>query len=81
MDTRALLIEQRRLGDEFRSVEKTVLGCKNLLSEPGLTASSREQSEAMLSLSSSELMRLGLRRLELDASVASLRTRVDHGRS
>jgi hypothetical protein len=74
MDTQALLIEQRRIGDEFRSVEKMVLGFKNLLSGSGLTAPTRARVEAMWSSSSSELIRLGQRRLELDASVTSLRS-------
>ena len=73
MDTQALLMEQRRVGDEFRTVEKAVLGYKNLLSGSGLTAPTRARTEAMLSSSTSELLRLGTRRLELDASVMSLR--------
>jgi len=73
MDPQALLKEQRRVGDEFRAVEKTVLGFKNLLSGSGLTAPTRARAEAMLSTSTSELLRLGARRLELDASVMSLR--------
>ena len=73
MDPQALLMEQRRVGDEFRAVEKAVLGFKNLLSGSGLTAPTRARAEAMLSSSTSELMRLGARRLELDASVMSLR--------
>lgn len=72
MDTQALLTEQRRVGDEFRTVEKTVLGFKNLLSGSGLTAPTRARAEAMLSSSTCELLRLGTRRLELDASVTSL---------
>ncbi len=74
MDTQALLSEQRRIGDEFRSVEKTVLQFKNLLSRSGLTTPTRARAEAMLSSSSCELVRLGQRRLELDASVTSLRS-------
>ena len=74
MDTQALLSEQRRIGDEFRTVEKAVLQFKNLLSGLGLTAPTRARAEAMLSSSSSELVRLGQRRLELDASVTSLRS-------
>ena len=72
MDTQALLTEQRRVGDEFRTVEKAVLGFKNLLSGSGLTAPTRARAEAMLSSSTCELLRLGTRRLELDASVTSL---------
>jgi len=72
MDTHALLMEPRRVGDEFRTVEKAVLGFKNLLSGSGLTAHTRARAEAMLSSSTSELFRLGTRRLELDATVTSL---------
>ena len=74
MDTQALLSEQRRIGDEFRTVERAVLQFRNLLSGLGLTASTRARAEAMLSSRSSELVRLGQRRLELDASVTSLRS-------
>ncbi len=73
MDPQALLMEQRRVGDAFRAVEKAVLGFKNLLSGSGLTAPTRARAEAMLSTSTFELLRLGTRRLELDASVMSLR--------
>ena len=68
MDKQALLVEQRRVGDEFRIVERTVLGLKNLLARSGLTAPTRARAEAMWSSNSAELMRLGQRRLELDVS-------------
>ena len=61
MDKQALLGEQRRVGDDFRSVEKTVLGLKNLLAGSGLTAPTRARAEAMWSSNSAELMRLGQR--------------------
>ncbi len=68
MDKQALLVEQRSVGDEFRRVEKTVLGLKNLLAGSGLTAPTRARAEAMWSSNSAELMRLGKRWLELDIS-------------
>jgi hypothetical protein len=45
----------------------------NLLASTGLTAASRSRAETMLATSAAELMRLGARRLELDAAVSSLR--------
>jgi hypothetical protein len=68
---KALLTEQRRLSDEFRSAETKAIAFKNLLSRSGLTAPSRARVEAMLEASNSELVRLGQRRLELEASVSS----------
>jgi hypothetical protein len=68
MDKQALLVELRRVGDEFRSVEKTVLELKNLLAGSGLTAPTRARAEAMWSSKSAELMRLGQQRLELDVT-------------
>lgn len=68
MDMQDLLVEQRRVGDEFRNVEKTIIGLKNLLDRSGLTAPTRARAEAMWSSNSAELMRLGQRRLELDVT-------------
>jgi hypothetical protein len=65
MDKQALLAELQRVGNDFRSVEKTVLGLKNLLAGSGLTAPTRARAEAMWSSNSAELMRLGQRRLDL----------------
>ena len=65
MDKQALLGELRRVGDDFRSVEKTVLGLKNLLARAGLTAPTRARAEAMWASNSAELMRLGQQRLAL----------------
>jgi hypothetical protein len=70
MEMAALLIEQRRIGDEFRGVEKNVLGFKRLLSGLGLTAPARARAEAMLYSNCAELIRLGRTQLELDASVS-----------
>ena len=68
MDQQALLAERRRVGDEIRSVEKTVLGLKNLLSGSGLTEPTRVRAEGMWSAKSAELMRLGQQRLALDVT-------------
>ena len=65
MDKQALLGELRRVGDDFRSVEKTVLVLKNLLARAGLTAPTRARAEAMWASNSAELTRLGQRRLAL----------------
>jgi hypothetical protein len=65
MDKQALLGELQRVGNDFRSVEKTVLGLKNLLAGSGLTAPTRARAEAMWCSSSAELMRLGQQRLDL----------------
>lgn len=70
MEMAALLVEQRRIGDEFRGVEKNVLGIRNLLSGLGLTAPTRARAEAMLYSNCAELIRLGRTQLELDASVS-----------
>ncbi|MEI9901868.1 MAG: hypothetical protein WDN31_19135 [Hyphomicrobium sp.] len=77
----ALLAEQRRIGDEFRSVEKRVLELRKFLARAGLTAPDRAEAEGMLFDSCAELMRLGLRQLELDASVSAGRRRVGDVRS
>jgi len=65
VDKQALLGELQRVGNEFRSVEKIVLGLKNLLAGSGLTAPTRARAEAMWASNSAELMRLGQQRLEL----------------
>ena len=70
MEMAALLVEQRRIGDEFRGVEKNVQGIMNLLSGLGLAAPTRARAEAMLHSSCAELIRLGRTQLELDASVS-----------
>ena len=70
MEMAALLIEQRRIGDEFRGVEQNVLGLRTMLSGMGLTAPTRARVEAMHYSSCAELIRLGRTLLELDASVS-----------
>ena len=44
MDKQAMLEELRRVGDDFRRVEKTIVGLKNLLAEFGFDGSISGQS-------------------------------------
>ena len=65
-----LLIEQRRTGDEFRVVEKAVQFMHGLLAGRVIDPGARTKLEAGVASSTAELMRLGQRMLDLDASVA-----------
>lgn len=71
METGPLLVEQRRLGDEFRIVEETVQQIHRMLAEKHLDTATRSQIEAIAISTTTELRRLGQRRLELDASVCA----------
>ena len=71
MDIGHLLIEQRRTGDEFRVVEKAVQLMHGLLAGRGIDPGTRTKLEAGVTSSTAELMRLGKRMLELDASVTA----------
>ena len=71
MDIRPLLIEQRRIGDEFRVAEKSLLILRQLLLGRALDPADRPGLEAGVASRTAELERLGKRRLELDASVAA----------
>jgi hypothetical protein len=68
-------VEQRRIGNEFRVVEKAVQLMHGLLAGRRIDSGARAKLEAGVTSSTAELMRLGKRMLELDASVivASLR--------
>jgi CheY-like chemotaxis protein len=70
-----LLVEQRRIADEYRVVEKVVGGLHKSLAASSFDPVERVKTEADLVSRSSELMRLGQKMLELDVSVtvASLR--------
>jgi DNA-binding response OmpR family regulator len=70
-----LLVEQRRIADEFRVVEKSILELHNMLAAKNVDPVDRTEMEAGVTSRSVELRRLGKRILELDASVtaASLR--------
>ena len=70
-----LLVEQRRIGDEFRVVERAVQELHNLIAARNVDPVDRTEMEAGVISRTAELMRLGKRMLELDASItmASLR--------
>ena len=70
-----LLIEQRRIGDEYRVVEKSVQELHGMLAAKNVDPADRTEMELAVISRTDELMRLGKRMLELDASVtaASLR--------
>lgn len=64
-----LLVEQRRIGDEYRVVEKAVQELHNMLAARNVDPVDRTEMEAGVTSRTAELMRLGQRMLELDASV------------
>lgn len=71
MEIGQLLVEQRRLGDEFRIVEEAVQQMHRTLAESQLDAATRAEIEAFVISTTTELRRLGQKRLELDASVSA----------
>ena len=70
-----LLVEQRQIGDEYRVVERAIQELHNLMAPRNVDPTDRAEMEADVIARTAELMRLGQRMLELDASVtvASLR--------
>ena len=70
-----LLVEQRRIGDEFRVVERSITELHGMLGARNVDPADRVEMEAGIISRTAELMRLGKRMLELDAAVtvASLR--------
>ena len=70
-----LLVEQRRIADEFRVVEKGIQELHKLLEAKHVDPADRTVMELAVISRTDDLMRLGKRMLELDASVtiASLR--------
>ena len=70
-----LLAEQRQIGDEYRVVETAIQGLHDLMAARNVHPTDRAEMEADVIARTAELMRLGRRLLELDASVtvASLR--------
>jgi DNA-binding response OmpR family regulator len=70
-----LLVEQRQIGDEYRVVERAIRELHNLMATRNVDPTDRAEMEADVITRTAELMRLGQRLLELDASVtvASLR--------
>jgi hypothetical protein len=69
MEIGPLLIEQRRTGDEFRVAEKAIDKLRKLLASSGIDSDARARMELAMTSSTAELVRLGERMLELDASV------------
>ena len=69
-----LLVEQRQIGDEYRMAVKAIEELHNLIAS-NVDKADRAEMEADVATRTAELMRLGQRMLELDASVtvASLR--------
>ena len=64
-----LLTEQRQIGDQFRVVEKEIEALHGTLADRNVEAPDRAEMEASVTTRTAELMRLGRRMLELDASV------------
>jgi CheY-like chemotaxis protein len=64
-----LLVEQRRIGDEYSVAEKAIQELHNMLAARNVDPLDRTQMEAGITSRTAELMRLGQRMLELDASV------------
>ena len=73
--TNALLVEQRRVGDEYRVVEKEIDELRYMLGAGGATIADRAAMEAGVVSRTTDLLLLRQRMLELDAAVtvASLR--------
>ena len=69
MEIGPLLVEQRRIGDEFRVVEKSIQELHSRLAARNVDPVDRIEMEAGVISRTAELMRLGKRMLELDASV------------
>jgi DNA-binding response OmpR family regulator len=64
-----LLVEQRRVADEYRVVEKSIRELHGMLAGKNVDPADRTEMELAVISRTDELMRLGNRRLELDASV------------
>ena len=70
-----LLVEQRRISDEFRVIERSITELHGMLGARNVDQADRAEMELGVISRTDELMRLGKRMLELDAAVtvASLR--------
>ena len=71
MDIGHLLVEQRRVGDEYRSTEKTLQTFEAQLGTRGLDAGDRAKIEEAAENARAGLQRLWDRMLELDAAVTA----------
>jgi hypothetical protein len=64
-----LLVEQRRIADEYRALEKVVTALHQSLAATTFDQAGRAEMRLDLDARTAELMQLGRRMLELDASV------------
>ena len=71
MDIIPLLMEQRRVGDRYRSTEKMLQIFEARLAARGVEPSDRAKIKTAIANTRDELQRLGTRMLELDAAVAA----------
>jgi hypothetical protein len=71
MDIAPLLVEQRRVGDEYRSTETMPQTFEAQLSARGLDAGARAKIEEAAENARAALQRLWDRMLELDAAVTA----------
>ncbi len=62
-----LLVEQRRIGDEFRVIERSITELHGMLGARNVDPADRAEMELGVISRTDELMRLGKRMLELDA--------------
>lgn len=75
MEIGPLLVEQRRVGDEFRIIEAAVLQMHKTLAGRHLDAATRSQIGAFVVSTTSKLIKLGRRRLDIDAAVSAANAR------
>ena len=75
IDIAPLLVEQRRVSDEFRVIERSIIELRGMLGAKNVDPADRAEMELGVISRTDELMRLGKRLLELGAAVtvASLR--------
>jgi CheY-like chemotaxis protein len=66
-----LLVDQRRIADEYRVVEKAVQALHKSLTSTSFNRDKRDELEADIVSRTADLMRLGGQLLRLDSSVAS----------
>ena len=69
VEMKALLVEQRDTADKYRAVEKDVWRQQQILGGRDVDAAGRRQAEEALAFGQAEMLRLGNRMLEIDASV------------
>ncbi|CAN1725057.1 protein of unknown function [Hyphomicrobium sp. 1Nfss2.1] len=79
MEIGPLLVEQRRVGDEFRIIEAAVLQMHKTLAGGHLDAATRSQIGAFVDSTTSKLIQLGRRRLDIDAAVSAANARAKPG--